>query len=152
MAPASRVTLTRDRQISGIFAGDPVKAHAAGVRFVQETCLEQIDEPADLVVTSSAGFPLDLTFYQSVKAATAAQHLVKRGGRIFVVAECSEGMVSREFATSLKKIRSFEAYLAEIASPPVKPLAVMKRFYLHRFTKLIYCLRCRLGFEGTLKA
>ena len=60
------VTLTRDRQISGIFAVDPVNAHAAGVRFLQETCLEQIDEPADLVVTSSAGFPLDLTFYQSL--------------------------------------------------------------------------------------
>ena len=114
------VTLTRDRRISGVFAGDPVVAHAAGVRWVQEFCLEYLDEPSDLVITSSAGFPLDLTFYQSVKAVTAAQHLIKKGGRILVVAECSEGMGSTEFATSLKKIRSFEAYLAEIANPPVK--------------------------------
>jgi nickel-dependent lactate racemase len=114
------VTLTRDRQISGVFAGNPVAAHAAGVRFVQEFCLEYLDEPADLVITSSAGFPLDLTFYQSVKAVTAAQHLIKKGGRILVVAECSEGVGSAEFATALKKIRSFEAYLAEIARPPVQ--------------------------------
>jgi nickel-dependent lactate racemase len=114
------VTLTRDRQISGVFAGDPVVAHAAGVRFVQESCLAYLDQPSDLVITSSAGFPLDLTFYQSVKAVTAAQHLVKKGGRVLVVAECSEGVGSIEFATSLKKIHSFEAYLADIASPPVQ--------------------------------
>lgn len=114
------VTLTRDRQISGVFAGNPVAAHAAGVRFVQNLCLEHLDEPADLVITSSAGFPLDLTFYQSVKAVTAAQHLIKRGGRILVIAECSEGVGSAEFATSLKSIRSFDAYLDEITSPPVQ--------------------------------
>jgi nickel-dependent lactate racemase len=114
------VTLTRDRQISGVFAGDPVVAHAAGVRFVQEFCLEYLDEPSDLVITSSAGFPLDLTFYQSVKAVTAAQHLIKKGGKILVVAECSEGVGSTEFATTLKKIKSFESYLTEIASSPVE--------------------------------
>jgi len=114
------VTLTRDRQISGVFAGDPVVAHAAGVRFVQESCLAYLDEPSDLVITSSAGFPLDLTFYQSVKAVTAAQHLIKQGGRILVLAECSEGVGSTEFATSLKKIQSFNAYLHEIAVPPVQ--------------------------------
>jgi nickel-dependent lactate racemase len=114
------VTLTRDRRISGVFAGDPVVAHTAGVRFVQESCLAYLDEPSDLVITSSAGFPLDLTFYQSVKAVTAAQHLIKKGGRILVVAECAEGVGSSEFATSLKNIQSFEAYLSEIASPPVK--------------------------------
>jgi len=114
------VTLTRDRQISGVFAGDPVVAHAAGVRFVQESCLAYLEEPADLVITSSAGFPLDLTFYQSVKAVTAAQHLIKKGGKILVIAECAEGVGSSEFATSLKKIQSFEKYLDEIAAPPVQ--------------------------------
>jgi nickel-dependent lactate racemase len=114
------VTLTRDRQISGVFAGDPIVAHAAGVRFVQESCLAYLEEPADLVITSSAGFPLDLTYYQSVKAVTAARHLVGKGGRILVIAECSEGVGSMEFATSLKKIQSFEAYLEQIAHPPVR--------------------------------
>ena len=114
------VTLTRDRRISGVFAGNPVAAHAAGVRFVQESCLEHIDDPADLVITSSAGFPLDLTFYQSVKAVTAAQHLIRKGGRILVIAECCEGVGSIEFATALNEIQSFEAYLDQIADSPVQ--------------------------------
>ena len=66
------VALTQDRKIAGVFAGDPVRAHAAGVEFVRRACLEEIGEPADVVITSAAGFPLDLTFYQAVKGITAA--------------------------------------------------------------------------------
>ncbi len=113
------VTLTRNRQISGVFAGNPVLAHETGVRFLQQTGLQQIDGPADLVITSAAGFPLDLTFYQSVKAITAAQHLIKPGGRILVIAECAEGVGSAEFSTKLKTMRSFETFLSEIAHAPV---------------------------------
>jgi nickel-dependent lactate racemase len=114
------VTLTRDRQISGVFAGDPVLAHAAGVSFLQESSLEQIDRAADLVITSAAGFPLDLTFYQSVKAITAAQHLLKRGGRILVVAECAEGVGSEEFSKKLRSLQSFETFLNETLHAPVE--------------------------------
>ena len=36
---------------------------------------------ADAVITSAAGYPLDLTFYQTIKGLTAAQHIVKPGGK-----------------------------------------------------------------------
>jgi nickel-dependent lactate racemase len=114
------VTLTQERRISGVFAGDPVKAHAAGVRSVEAHCLERLDEPADAVITSSAGYPLDLTFYQCVKGITAAQHLVKPGGRILVVAECAEGVGSPEFARRLKGLRDFDGFLEEIRTAPVE--------------------------------
>src|SRR5581483_3484998 len=98
------VSLTQERKIAGVFAGDPVKAHGAGVAFVQRACLEEIDDPADVVITSAAGFPLDLTFYQSVKGITAATHLANPGGRILLVAECSEGMGSPEFSRVIREI------------------------------------------------
>jgi len=97
------VALTQEREISGVFAGDAVKAHAAGVEFVETTCLERLKEPVDAVITSSAGYPLDLTFYQTTKGITAAQHIVKPGGRILVVGECAEGAGSAEFARKLEK-------------------------------------------------
>ena len=40
------------------------------------------------VITTSAGYPLDLTFYQAVKGVTAASHIVKPGGRILLLAAC----------------------------------------------------------------
>src|ERR1700749_842871 len=58
------VTLTQTREISGIFAGEPVEAHAAGVNFLETTSLEKLSGLADVVVTSAAGYPLDLTLYQ----------------------------------------------------------------------------------------
>src|SRR5579862_7148859 len=111
--------LTQDRKIAGVFAGNPVKAHAAGVDFVEKTCLEEIDEPADLVITSAAGFPLDLTFYQSVKGITAATHLAKPGARILLIAECAEGMGSAEFAHMVRNIGDFAQYLDAVRDQPV---------------------------------
>lgn len=113
------VTLTHDRQISGVFAGEPVAAHAAGVEFLRRTSLEQLTGLADLVITSAAGHPLDLTFYQTIKGVTAAQHIVKPGGRILTLGECTEGIGSPEFAEMLRHLTSYELYLEEIREAPV---------------------------------
>jgi nickel-dependent lactate racemase len=114
------VTLTQDRRISGVFAGDPVKAHAAGVEFLEETSLETLPAPADVVITSAAGYPLDLTFYQTVKGVTAAQHMAKRGGRILVLGECPEGVGSPEFAHRMRTLTGFQDFLDEIRTTPVE--------------------------------
>jgi lactate racemase len=113
------VALTQDRRIAGVFAGNPIRAHAAGVEFIERTCLEEIGEPADLVITSAAGFPLDLSFYQSVKGITAACHLARPGARILLVAECAEGMGSDEFKRMIKTIGDFQEYLDEVRNQPV---------------------------------
>ncbi len=113
-------TPTQVRSISGVFAGDPVKAHAAGVAFVEESCLERLDEAVDAVITSSAGYPLDLTFYQCVKGITAATHMVKPGGRILIVAQCAEGVGSPEFARRLAAMKDYRSFLDEIRSAPVE--------------------------------
>jgi lactate racemase len=113
------VTLTQDRQISGIFAGDPVKAHRAGVEFLEATSLERLQQPADAVITSAAGYPLDLTFYQIIKGVTAAAHLVRPGGRILIVAECAEGAGSPEFVKMLASFRDSQSFLDAIRNSPV---------------------------------
>lgn len=113
------VTLTKEREISGIFAGDPVKAHAAGVQFVRDSSLEYVADYVDAVITSSAGYPLDLTFYQTIKGVTAAQHILKPGGKILILGQCSEGIGSPEFAEKLRTYRGPHAYLDDISETPV---------------------------------
>jgi nickel-dependent lactate racemase len=113
------VALTQDRKIAGVFAGNPVKAHATGVEFVEKACLEEVDEAADLVITSAAGFPLDLSFYQSVKGITAASHLAKPGAPILLVASCAEGMGSNEFKQMIATMGNFQEYLDEVRDQPV---------------------------------
>lgn len=114
------VTLTKEREISGVFAGSPVKAHAAGVEFLRTTSLEKLSGLADVVITSAAGHPLDLTFYQSVKGISAAQHLVKPSGRILILSECAEGIGSPEFAQRLRTLSGYQNFLDEILNSPVE--------------------------------
>jgi lactate racemase len=113
------VTLTQSREVSGIFAGDPVEAHAAGVQFLRTTSLERLSGLADAVITSAAGHPLDLTFYQTIKGLTAAQHIVKPGGRILVLGECAEGVGSPEFAAKVARFSSYGGFLEEIRGAAV---------------------------------
>lgn len=107
------------RPICAVFAGDPVAAHRRGVEFVSEAMLETLDEPLDAVITTSAGYPLDLTFYQSIKGITAAAHIVKPGGRILLMAACDEGAGAPEFSRMLREYPSDEKFLRSIAESPV---------------------------------
>ena len=113
------VALARDRSIAGVFAGNPEAAHRRGVEFVASTLLEVLDEPADAAITTSAGYPLDLTYYQSIKGVTAASHIVKPGGSILLVAECAEGVGAPEFARMLRQGMSDSEFLTSIAGAPV---------------------------------
>jgi nickel-dependent lactate racemase len=113
------VALTRSRQIARVFAGDPVKAHAAGVEFVSKATLALLDEPVDAVVTTSAGYPLDLTYYQSVKGVTAASHIVKQGGMILLVAACQEGLGGQEFTAFVRRFPDARTCLKATEQEPV---------------------------------
>jgi len=113
------VALARDRRIAGVFAGDRTEAHRKGVEFVSNVMLELLDEPVDAVITTSAGYPLDLTFYQSVKGITAASHIVKPGGKILLVAACDEGPGAPEFTRMLREHPTDRGFLEHIEGKPV---------------------------------
>jgi len=113
------VALTRDRKVAQVFAGNPETAHAKGMEFVAQVMLEKIPEPVDAVITTCAGYPLDLTFYQAVKGITAASHILKPGGRILVCAACDEGPGAPEFTKMLQEHPSDEAFLEKIKTGPV---------------------------------
>src|SRR6202162_3043977 len=116
---AVEAVLAHNRSIAGVFAGQPEQAHQRGVEFVSDTTLETLDEPVDAAITSGAGHPLDLTFYQTIKGVTAASHIVREGGRILVVGECAEGAGAPEFTRMLEEGRPDADFLNSIASAPV---------------------------------
>lgn len=113
------VALARDRRIAGVFAGHPREAHRRGVQFVSRVMLETLEEPVDAAITSSAGYPLDLTFYQAIKGITAASQIVKPGGKILLVAACQEGCGAPEFQRMVAGNPSGRAFMDKIAAAPV---------------------------------
>jgi len=110
---------TGQRPIAALFAGEPVAAHRQGTDFVSQVMLETLDAPVDAVITTGAGYPLDLTLYQAIKGITAASHIVKPGGKILLLAECAEGTGGSEFSEMLAKHPSDRAFMDQIAGAPV---------------------------------
>lgn len=86
------VTLNKDKELTGVFAGDLDAAHAAGCSFVQQTAMAPVPAPYDIVITTNSGYPLDLNLYQAVKGMSAAAKVVKPGGAIICAAECWDGI------------------------------------------------------------
>ena len=86
------ISMNRDKEITGVFAGDLRAAHKKGCAYVKEAAMVGLDYPFDIVITSNSGYPLDLNVYQSVKGMSAAAQIVKKGGAIIVAAECWDGI------------------------------------------------------------
>lgn len=111
------VTLDRDHHLTGVFAGDMKSAHRAGCRFVKAHSMVPVQEPFDIVITSNAGFPLDLNVYQSVKGMSAAAQVVRPGGAIIIAAECWDGIPEHGlYAQIMRSSSTPGALLDEISS------------------------------------
>src|SRR5436309_2085303 len=88
------VCLDGARQVTWVGAGDMEAAWLEGVRFVEQVVKVPVPQPMDVVVTSSAGYPLDATWYQAIKGLTGCLPIVKQGGTIILAASLSEGVGS----------------------------------------------------------
>ena len=112
------VTLNRDKQITGVFAGDPEKAHAQGCAFARQSAMVAVDAPFDIVITCNSGYPLDLNLYQSVKGMSAAAEIVRPGGAIIIAADCWDGIPDHgEYARLLREAESPESLLETVRTP-----------------------------------
>jgi len=112
------VTLNEERQITGVFAGDILRAHKAGTEFVRRSAMQKVEAPFDVVVTTNSGYPLDLNLYQGVKGMSAGARIIKRGGTLILACECSEGVPANSpLDQLLRSAKSPEEILAMLASP-----------------------------------
>ncbi len=139
------VSMNEHRQITGIFAGDLEKAHAEGVTFVAGQNGAFLDERADIVITSSAGFPLDLTFYQAVKGLTAALPIIAEGGTILIVSRCEEGLGGPEFEELLLNTPSVEEFAKRLEDPD---FFVVDQWQLQELCKVLRQAHISMYSEG----
>jgi len=104
------------RQVAGLFAGSLEASFRAAVARFNEFGIAEIAAPADIVVTSCGGYPLDRTYYQGIKGFAGARPAVRPGGTILLAAGMREGLGSDEFARLVLEypdLRKFEARVAE---------------------------------------
>jgi len=107
------VVIDAEKKVINAFAGHREKAHLKGTEFVDS--LAGVDaEPADIVITSNGGYPLDQNIYQSVKGMTAAEATCKEGGVIIIAAECSDGHGGEEFYQTFRDRESVQKIMDDI--------------------------------------
>ncbi len=126
-------------------AGDMERAFLAGVQFVRAVVRDTVPRPVDIVVTSSAGYPLDTTFYQAVKGLVGALPVVKPGGTIILAASLSEGIGSPEFQQLFRENDSLEGFVRRILG---KDYFVMDQWQLEELAKVCRKAKVKLVSDG----
>ena len=139
------VCVDGNRQITWAGAGDMIKAWEAGVAFVRQVVRVPIKEPVDIVLTSCAGYPLDITWYQAVKGLIGALPIIKKGGTIILVASLTEGLGSPEFQQVLSENPDLKAFKKRILETDY---FVMDQWQLEEFAKVIEKCKVKVYSKG----
>jgi len=113
------VAITRRREIAGIYCGDLQAAHLAGCRQVGRWTSAGIDETFDLVVTNGGGYPLDQTFYQTVKGMCTAMPALDSNSTLLMVSHCGERLGSPVYTDLMLGYENdWRRFLADISASP----------------------------------
>jgi nickel-dependent lactate racemase len=104
--------------LSFISFGEIVESHLDAVRHMREYAEVPVAERFSTVVTSAAGYPLDKTYYQTVKGMVTPMDILAPGGDLIIASSCSEGMGSAEFVDAQRRLveRGPERFLEEISA------------------------------------
>lgn len=90
------VVLNAEKDVIYAVAGDVDEAHKAGTTFLNDLCRVNAI-PADIVISTNGGYPLDQNVYQAVKGMTAAEATVKENGVIIMLARSNDGIGGDHF-------------------------------------------------------
>ncbi|MBL0276986.1 MAG: nickel-dependent lactate racemase [Anaeromyxobacter sp.] len=114
---AMNVVLDEARRVSLVNFGEVVASHAEAVAFVERYAIVRVPRRFRTVVTSAAGYPLDKTYYQTVKGMVAPKDILAPGADLIIASECSEGMGSREYVEAQRRLVALgqDRFLEEIA-------------------------------------
>jgi nickel-dependent lactate racemase len=93
------------RRLSFINFGDVLASHVEAVNYVKQFCEVKLTQRYQTVVTSSAGYPLDKTYYQTIKGMVGAVNAMAAGGQLYIASKCSEGLGSEEFREALRRLK-----------------------------------------------
>ena len=108
------------RRLAFVNFGDCRESHLDAVAFVRRYAEVTLPRRFATVVTSAAGYPLDKTYYQTVKGMVGALGALEDGGDLIVASECSEGLGSAEYRDAQRRLVAAgpDAFLAGISGKP----------------------------------
>ena len=116
-ALALNTVIDEERRLSFVNFGEIVASHLDAVAHMSAYAEVPLAERFSTVVTSAAGYPLDKTYYQTVKGMVTPLEIMAPGADLIIASACSEGMGSPEFRDAQRRLVAGgpERFLAEIS-------------------------------------
>jgi nickel-dependent lactate racemase len=109
------VAISQDRRMAGVYCGDLEAAHEKGCKQVAEWTTARVDQPFDLVITNGGGYPLDQTFYQTVKGMCTALPALAEHSTLLQVSQCTEQLGSAAYTQMMLQYdNDWVRFLADI--------------------------------------
>lgn len=135
------------RRLAFVNFGDCRESHLDAVAFVRRFAEASLPRRFATVVTSAAGYPLDKTYYQTVKGMVGALGALEDGGDLIIASECSEGLGSAEYRDAQRRLVEAgpEAFLAGLRG---KARADVDEWQTQMQTRSLARGRVRLFTEG----
>ena len=113
------VILDADKKVVAAVAGHAERAHEAGCAECRRiTRVSAV--PADVVIVTNGGYPLDQNLYQCVKGMTAAESCVRPGGVIIMCAALGDGHGGEDFYRWFAERAGPAEVMRDIQSIPAK--------------------------------
>jgi nickel-dependent lactate racemase len=92
------------RRLAFVNFGEIVASHLEAVAFARRYAQVAVGRRFHTVVTSAAGYPLDRTYYQTVKGMVGPLDILEPGGDLIVASACSEGMGSKHYVEAQRRL------------------------------------------------
>jgi lactate racemase len=103
-ALALNTVIDEERRLSFVNFGEIVESHLQAVGHMRAFAEVPVREKFRTVVTSAAGYPLDKTYYQTVKGMVGPLEILDQAGDLIIASACSEGMGSAEFIDAQRRL------------------------------------------------
>jgi len=115
-ALALNAVIDEQRRLAFVNFGEVVESHLRAVEFTRAYAEVAVPERFQTVVTSAAGYPLDKTYYQTVKGMVGPLDILSPGGDLIVASACSDGIGSADYVAAQRRLlaRGPEGFLADI--------------------------------------
>jgi nickel-dependent lactate racemase len=117
LAFVCNVVINAKKEVIYAVSGDVDLAHRIGREFLASKCMVNAI-PADIVISTNGGFPLDQNIYQSVKGMTAAEATVKKGGVIIMISYSNDGHGGESFYETFKKEKNLAKMTQSFLNTP----------------------------------
>ncbi|MFK7995572.1 MAG: nickel-dependent lactate racemase [Granulosicoccus sp.] len=103
---ALNTIIDEDRNLVHATFGEVIESHLSAVEYVRGFTEIPVGRKFNTVVTSSAGYPLDQTYYQTVKGMVTPLDILAPGGTLIIASECAEGIGSQHYREAQARLVS----------------------------------------------